>query len=736
MRVRGLDFRRAAAALAISIIALGFYHPIVVHAGGTPENAFVLVDPSDLDALYVANHYVSARNIPAQNVLYIDPGAADYAGFVDYNLDALLGTLANRELTDHIDYIVVAPSNFYLSASNLITDQCWPVNRFAISSCYTMAHIADTVSAGGLPSTYSNEYYDIGTARGFDSETAWNNGAPSGSPTAPRYFIGTLLGYLGERGNTAAEIIAMIDRSVAVDGTQPTGTFYFMNNPADPARNVRSPQYNGAVGNILLQGGAAEIIGTVSEPAVLPLGRHDCLGIMTGDDWISILSADMTILSGAFCDHLTSNAGEFDNANQTKLSNWIGKGASGSWGAVEEPCNYTGKFPNARLHALYFAGLSLGEAALRSASFVPFQMLLYGDPLTRPWAHLPSVSVPDAPTGVVSGTITLTPQATTTHPTASIDRFDLLIDGRLHSTVLPAETFSVDTTLLPDGWHDVRVLAYDDTLVASVGRWIGEMTVDNLGRNVSLNASPSTGFLATAFTFNVNGVRADVEEVRLLQNGRVVAAAESASAALTVYGVTFGRGLIRVQAEAVYYDGTVARSAPADIEVTNFTGTPVAAAPTAYSFTKFVRKDAPFVVELPGTLDDPNEPLTYTVLTPPTQTDVPADQTGPYRLMHPQPGASRQDSFTYQVSTDGSALSEIATVTLIYDWWQIGDTDCDGEVGFGDINPFVRAIIDQADYEERYPHCVHDNADINQNGTVGFDDINPFVDLLIGKVYP
>ncbi len=52
-----------------------------------------------------------------------------------------------------------------------------------------------------------------------------------------------------------------------------------------------------------------------------------------------------------------------------------------------------------------------------------------------------------------------------------------------------------------------------------------------------------------------------------------------------------------------------------------------------------------------------------------------------------------------------------------------GDTNCDGVVGFGDINPFVAGLTGG-------PQCNPANFDINGNGTIGFDDINPFVALL------
>jgi hypothetical protein len=61
----------------------------------------------------------------------------------------------------------------------------------------------------------------------------------------------------------------------------------------------------------------------------------------------------------------------------------------------------------------------------------------------------------------------------------------------------------------------------------------------------------------------------------------------------------------------------------------------------------------------------------------------------------------------------------------------IGDTNCDGDVGFGDINPFVLALTDPAQYQQLYPSCYLLNGDINQDGVVGLADINPFVNCLV-----
>jgi len=60
----------------------------------------------------------------------------------------------------------------------------------------------------------------------------------------------------------------------------------------------------------------------------------------------------------------------------------------------------------------------------------------------------------------------------------------------------------------------------------------------------------------------------------------------------------------------------------------------------------------------------------------------------------------------------------------------IGDLDCDGDVDFDDINPFVLALSGEAAYYAEYPDCNWHNADCDEDGDVDFDDINPFVALL------
>jgi hypothetical protein len=651
-------------ALSSSLLASFAVHltAATARAGGSPENAILIVDPTNPESLYVANYYKSKRDIPDANVIYMDPNPGSYAQFVASTLNGFQGSLANLRLADHIDYVILpSGSNFYMSAPGLIDDQCSPVTRFSAIAPYVLGFLSGPVLTATLPSSFPNGYYSSGDGvRAFDSNVAWNGGSPNANGN--RFYIAAMLGYTGSLGNTLGEVLAMIDRSVAVDGTHPAGTFYFMHT-SDPARSgPRDPFYPAAVASIQSFGGNASLLF-----ADLPLGQFDCLGIMTGLADPQIDSANMTILPGAFCDHLTSYAATFDSASQTKMSRWIAKGASGTAGEVEEPCNYAGKFPHARLHVFYDQGLSLGESWFRSIAYAPFQTLFTADPLTRPFAYLPSVSLSGVPVSPASGLITLTPGATTAHPTAHIASFELLVDGRSVATTTPGHAFALDTTPLADGWHELRVLAYDDTLVKSTGRFVGSIETSNHARAATLAVAPSSGDLTQRFDFTASASGAGIAELRLVQGSRVIAASNASPATLSVFGRTIGAGAVRVQLEAEFSDGVIARSAPVSLSIAYASGTPSGQAPVAFSFTKHVLNNASAVVELPATFDDDFSPSTsWTLLTNPAHATIQGGGTSAYRIVKPNVGASGSDSFTFRASTP-SGSSNVATMTLVYD---------------------------------------------------------------------
>ncbi len=59
-----------------------------------------------------------------------------------------------------------------------------------------------------------------------------------------------------------------------------------------------------------------------------------------------------------------------------------------------------------------------------------------------------------------------------------------------------------------------------------------------------------------------------------------------------------------------------------------------------------------------------------------------------------------------------------------------GDINCDGAINAFDIEPFILALFDPAEYELQYPDCDINLADINGDGSVDALDIEPFLGLL------
>jgi hypothetical protein len=68
-----------------------------------------------------------------------------------------------------------------------------------------------------------------------------------------------------------------------------------------------------------------------------------------------------------------------------------------------------------------------------------------------------------------------------------------------------------------------------------------------------------------------------------------------------------------------------------------------------------------------------------------------------------------------------------------------GDLNCDGQIDFGDINPFVIYLSNYGAWLTEFPGCNPLNGDIDGNGTYGqgsFGDINPFVALFSSGAPP
>ncbi len=549
-----------------------------VHASTGPENTLVVIDPTDLDSLEIGNHYVWARGVPHCNVLYLPLAAPDYATFATDQIVTLLAEIERRDLAPQIDVLVTSSQAVYrypLSGAISETASVCPggteVGHVSLTAALSLAPLANKLLAGdadefyGLNTTDPNPYYaNTNAIRPFDAASRWWGGEVTTLPVGERSYIAAMLGYTGPGGNTVDEILAMIDRSAAADATEPAGTFYLMKTSDVVRSSVRDPFFAEVINTVSSLGGQA--VQPVPD-AVFPSGAADCLGILTAWPDPDIAGGSFSLLPGAYCDHLTSFAGDFDSPQQTKLSAWIAKGASASHGTIEEPCPAAGKFPHPRVIADYFQGLSIGESIYRSLGYLPFQSLVYGDPLTNPFATPPQVAVVDLPPNGASGILTLDVDASAQAVDASIARLELYVDGRLEGVAPPAAVLTLGTWQLADGPHELRVVAVDDTAAAHRGRWCGWLTTNNYGKTVQLECTTPAIDLNTVAELCFSATGGSIRQVTIVHNGRIIATSRASSGRVHVQGDVFGPGTVQVQADVEFTDRSHAVSAPVTIQV-------------------------------------------------------------------------------------------------------------------------------------------------------------------------
>ncbi len=263
-----------------------------------------------------------------------------------------------------------------------------------------------------------------------------------------RYLLSAMLAYTGGIANTMPEALASLRASALADGTIPKGTVYFMRSDDAARTSPRIWAFNSAAAALKKLGVNAEVI-----HGVLPPNKQDVAGAVVGIATFSWKDSGSHILPGAFCDHLTSCAGIMTGGGQTLLSEWLRSGAAGSSGTVTEPYALQQKSPTPFLQVFYASGCTLAEAFYQSVSG-PYQQLLVGDPLCRPWGKMPTLTVK----GLKSGD-TLRESVALLVTASGASRLELYVDGVLKKTVKPGSALTIARAWLKPGSHEARVVA-------------------------------------------------------------------------------------------------------------------------------------------------------------------------------------------------------------------------------------------------------------------------------------
>jgi hypothetical protein len=233
-------------------------------------------------------------------------------------------------------------------------------------------------------------------------------------------------------------------------------------------------------------------------------------------------------------------------AGQTPLSEFLRYGAAAASGTVTEPFALADKFPTAMMHVHYARGSTVAEAFYQSV-VSPYQLLIVGDPLCRPWADIPQVTVaPLAAQGAVQGRLAIRPAARFAAPQSALDHFELFLDGLRVRQCPPEGTLDLDTQPLADGYHELRVVAVQKGPIRSQGRRIIEISTANHGRSITVEALPQPAVTPDApLVLVVNAPRA--MNVGVLQGTRVVARIAGPQGRCEIKAAMLGAGPVRLQ---------------------------------------------------------------------------------------------------------------------------------------------------------------------------------------------
>ena len=383
--------------------------------------------------------------------------------------------------------------------------------------------------------------FEMQPSAGFCAAIGWS---PAGEPVAPadgaRYMISTMLAYTSGRGTSVREALAYLRRSAAADGTCPKGTIYFMQN-GDIRSTTREWAFRSAAEKLNQIG-----VRAVIEEGVLPRNKPDVAGAVIGIAGFDWAKSGSTILPGAICEHLTSCGGIMrENGGQTPLSEFLRYGAAGASGTVTEPYAIQAKFPNAFLQVHYAQGCTLGEAFYQSVTG-PYQLLIVGDALCKPWAKKLEVGAEGLrANATLAGVVRITPQAKPAEENGPV-LYELYLDGRRLMTAKPGERFEFDTRRIADGPHEVVVIGEGGSGPPLQGRLAVPVVVRNGADTLNVTGPPSAE-IPWDKTIQLQASLRGAREILFLHNARPVARIAGEKGAVTVDPRVLGQGPVRLQ---------------------------------------------------------------------------------------------------------------------------------------------------------------------------------------------
>lgn len=311
-----------------------------------PSQLAIVVNDADPVSLKVAAYYSSRRHLPKANVIHVKfkPGRTTLTQAEFQRIKANADAAAPKSIQA---YVLAWTIPYRVECMSITT---------AFAEGFDESFCAKTCAP-----TKPSPYFNSSSRRPYDD-----------FGIRPTMMLA---------GKNFAEVKNLINRGIASDHTFPLGVGYLVST-SDKARNVREVFYPDIIQKYM--GGALDLRLVRADYIE---NRKNVLFYFTGVMDVKALKT-ISFVPGAIADHLTSAGGNLvDAGDQMSSLRWLEAGATGSYGAVVEPCNFVAKFPDpAIVIDDYVKGETLIEAYWKSVAW-PGQGVFLGEPLAIPFGR-------------------------------------------------------------------------------------------------------------------------------------------------------------------------------------------------------------------------------------------------------------------------------------------------------------------------------------------------------------
>ena len=302
----------------------------------------LVVNQRDPLSRQIGDYYQRRRGIPESNIIRVEfaPGKR----------------VLTRDEFETIKQKVDAASGDHIQAYALAWTLPFRVDCMSITSAFALG-FDPAWCAQGCNTTRQSPYYNASTTR------PWSD---SGVRPAMLLAAGDI-----------KDAKKLIDRGMRSDGSMPRGGIYLVET-SDVNRSVRANLFP------TVERAFASVLPVHWEKADSIKNQANILFYFTGLTHVPDIDSNH-YLAGAIADHLTSSGGVLVGGSQMSALRWLEAGATGSYGAVVEPCNFIAKFPNPAVAIFhYLRGNTLLESYWKSVA-MPGQGVFIGEPLAQPF---------------------------------------------------------------------------------------------------------------------------------------------------------------------------------------------------------------------------------------------------------------------------------------------------------------------------------------------------------------